>query len=291
MKTKLKSSYPCLVCIGENYYDIDENDLLEIEDEDRIFIYPISYNRRNIPFYINLNDLNKSEKFDIYEIDDYNLIFLNKFERIYNYIKESLTFVNDKCDIKLSYQSVIFENKNNIVEYEIEKPFLSYRVFKIENFACVELDGDKVYAFNMKSNRLYHFKGNEFEFEKDLIKLKDNLNDCEDRRKSCVYKFSEDKVNLEKSEFSHNDLHLNKEMSPYRFLEALKVKDYTFAKEFLSGNLNNIDEEQLSKFLGSVSNFYALTMKEYIVDSQGLKQLVRFDTSNGMIIDISVDKL
>lgn len=291
MKHKLKSSYPCLVKTNNEAFDIDENDILEIEGEERLFIYPLSYSRRNIPFYINLNDLKDCDKFSVFDIDDDILIFLNKTERVRSFAKESLSFNDDKCDISISENVLRFENKNAIIEYELEKAFLSFRVFKLENFACVELDSCLVYAFNMKDNRFLLFKGNEIEFEKDLLKLKDNLNDCEDRRKSFIYKFSGDKVEIEKSEFSHTDLHLNKEMTAYRFLEALKVKDYAFAKNFLSGNLKNIKEKELSNFLGNISNFYPLSTNDYIVDSKNFKNLVRFDIKSGMINDISVDKL
>ena len=92
MKYKLKSSYPCLVKTNNEAFDIDENDILEIEGEERLFIYPLSYSRRNIPFYINLNDLKDCDKFSVFDIDDDILIFLNKTERVRSFAKESLSF-------------------------------------------------------------------------------------------------------------------------------------------------------------------------------------------------------
>lgn len=291
MKIKLKSSYPCLVKIGNNSYDIDENDLLEIENEEQIFVYPISYNRKNIPFYINLNALKNCERYLVTDIDDYKLLFLNKVDRISNFAKEKLTFSEDNCEIKISNNVVIFENKNSIVQYELEEMFLNYRVFKIEDFACVELDAKSVFAFNMKTGKLFHFKGNEFEFEKDLLKIKDNLNDCEDRRKSCVYKFSGDNIATEKCEFDYSDLHFKAEMTPYRFLEAVKCKDYSFAKNLLGGNLKNVEEKDFYEFLGSIKAFYPLSLNEFIIENSSEKKLIRFDVSNGLIFDLSVDNL
>lgn len=291
MKIKLKSSYPCLVKIGNNSYDIDENDLLEIENEEQIFVYPISYNRKNIPFYINLNALKNCERYLVTDIGDYKLLFLNKVDRISNFVKEKLTFSEDNCEIKISNNVVIFENKNSIVQYELEEMFLNYRVFKIEDFACVELDTKSVFAFNMKTGKLFHFKGNEFEFEKDLLKIKDNLNDCEDRRKSCVYKFSGDNIATEKCEFDYSDLHFKAEMTPYRFLEAVKCKDYSFAKNLLGGNLKNVEEKDFYEFLGGVKAFYPLSLNEFIIENSSEKKLIRFDVSNGLIFDLSVDNL
>ena len=121
MKHKLKSSYPCLVKTNNEAFDIDENDILEIEGEERLFIYPLSYSRRNIPFYINLNDLKDCDKFSVFDIDDDILIFLNKTERVRSFAKESLSFNDDKCDISISENVLRFENKNAIIEYELER--------------------------------------------------------------------------------------------------------------------------------------------------------------------------
>ncbi len=291
MKIKLKSSYPCLVKNDNFSFDINENDLLEIEEEENLFVYPISYSRRNIPFYINLNDLKDCTRYSVFELGGEKLIFLNKGDKVDTLMKESLLFGDDKCEIKISFSNLIFENSRCIVKCELESPFENYQVFKVENFACVEFDEKSVFAFNMKKNRLYRFKGDKIEFEKDLIKIYDNLNDVENRKKSCIYKLSTDTVKIEKCEFECEQNGLEDDMTAYRFLEALKVKDVSFAKNFLGDNLRKIEETDLANFFGNVSNFYPLSLEEFIVENLEKKTIVRFEMKKGKIEDISVNEL
>ena len=63
MKTILKSSYPCLVKGKNSYHEIDKNDLLEMADEDIIFVYPQCSGQ--IPFYINLVSPVENSNFSI----------------------------------------------------------------------------------------------------------------------------------------------------------------------------------------------------------------------------------
>ena len=39
-KYLIKSSYPCLIKTKTDYAEIDANDILEVEDEEYIFVYP-----------------------------------------------------------------------------------------------------------------------------------------------------------------------------------------------------------------------------------------------------------
>ncbi len=290
MKIKLKPTYSCLVKVGENFYDLDENDILEIENEERILVYPISYDRRNIPFFVDLNSLKDSIWFSVHKIEDETLVLLNKTERIKNFFKENMVVAGENCEILISLSSLKFENKKMAVECEIDK-FQNYRVFQLENFLCVEFDSNIVYAFDVKNGRLLRFKGDEIEFEKNLLKTKSNLGDAEDRRKSCVYKFDGDNVLVENCEFSYGDLKFADSLTPYRFLDAIKAKDFSFAKKFLGGKLGNIDENELQKFLPNVKEFYPLSTSLFVVYMGGEKLVAKFILDGGVIQDISINNL
>ena len=73
-------------------------------------------------------------------------------------------------------------------------------------------------------------------------------------------------------------------------MEAIKVKDFHFAKNLLDASLK-INEDNLAKFLGNVVNFLPLSTDDFIVISENAKNFVRFETKKGQIVDISVDKL
>ena len=62
MKYFLKTTYPCLVKIEDDTFELEEFDTLEIEDEDYLFVYP----QKNLyPFYINLKNPIENEHFSI----------------------------------------------------------------------------------------------------------------------------------------------------------------------------------------------------------------------------------
>lgn len=292
MKIKLKSVYSCLVKGSKDSFDLDENDILEIENEDRLFVYPISTSSRNIPFYINLINPQSCERYDVVDIEDFKLILLKDNEKLISYNKESLSFPNDTCEIQVYQNAIKFENKNYAVEYECPHNYMTYKVFKLEDFACVEFDNNNLYCFNMKNNKLIHFYGDEIDLQKNVLQLNSKLNDCEDRVKNSTYKFEDASVKLESVQYSREEKNFEKDMTPYRFLEALKVKDFSFAKYFLDSNLQSkISEETLSKFLGNINNFLPLSTQEFIVLSNENKNFVRFHLKSDKIVDISVDKL
>ena len=292
MKIKLKSSYPCLVKTEKESFDLDENDVLNIENENRLFVYPVSYSNKNIPFYINLKDLKNCNRYEIFDIDDFKLILLKENEKIVSYNKESLNFENDTCEIFIYPNSIKFENKSYAVKYDCPQNYKNYKVFKLDSFACVEFDNDNLYCFNMKNNKLTHFQGDEIEFEKNILKLRKSLNDCEDRIRKTKYEFINGAINTLDANYAHSNKNFDKNMTPYRFLEALKVKDYSFAKVFLSEGLSKkIDEQTLSKFLGNIHSFLPLSTEDFIVLSNESKNFVRFYLENEKISDISVDNL
>ena len=45
------------------------------------------------------------------------------------------------------------------------------------------------------------------------------------------------------------------------------------------------------EFLGGVKAFYPLSLNEFIIENSSEKKLIRFDVSNGLIFDLSVDNL
>lgn len=290
MKITLKSSYPCLVKVKDESFDIDENDLIEIEDENEVFVYPLLYNRHNFPFVIKLNNLKNTERYSVFEMGDKTLIFLKKQEEIQTYLKEKLEFQVEKCEIKIGNNYISFETEKTLVKYFLKKNILNFHTFKIENFACVELDGE-VFAFNVNSSTLFSFKGNEIEFEKNLLKIKSNLDDSQNRKKSSIYEFSGDNVKTISKNFEYKNQANEKNLIPYQFLEALKAKDYVFAKNLLGGKLEKIDEEKLADFLGNFQNFYPLTLNDFIVEKSGELDVLSFILVGNRIDDISFNKL
>ena len=109
-KIKLKTNYPCLVKTDKESFEIDENDVLEIENEERIFIYPTLFSRKNIPFYINLKSLKSCHRYFVHEFDDFSLVVLIYNEELKILYKEN--FPTLACNVVVSQSAVKFEKED-----------------------------------------------------------------------------------------------------------------------------------------------------------------------------------
>ena len=285
-KIKLKSTYPCLVKTEKESLEIDENDVLEIENEERIFIYPTLYSRKNIPFYINLQVPKSCHRYFVHEFDDFALVVLTYNDELKILYKEN--FPTLSCSVTVSQNAIKFEKEEISVEYTLPHNFFNYHIFKLDNYACVEFDDENLYLFNTKTNVLSHFSGN-MDLDKNVLTVKKNLHDLENRVKKSTFKLEDDKIKLESLDFSHDENKYSEDMTPYRFLEAVKIKDFDFALNLLEKK--NVSKENLETLFGNVKSYLPLSTNEFVVLGENEKRFVRFFEKCGKIVDISVDKL
>ena len=284
-KIKLKTNYPCLVKTDKESFEIDENDVLEIENEERIFIYPALFSRKNIPFYINLKSLKSCHRYFVHEFDEFSLVVLTYNEELKILYKEN--FPTLACNVVVSQSAVKFEKEDISVEYTLPHNFFNYHIFKLDNYACVEFDDENLYLFNTKNNVLSHFSGN-MDLDKNVLTVKKNLHDLENRVKKSTFKLEEDKIKLESLDFSHDENKFSEDMTAYRFLEAVKIKDFDFAINLLEKKTSS---ENLETLFGNVKNYLPLSTNEFVILGENDRKFVRFFEKCGKIVDISVDKL
>ena len=284
-KIKLKTNYPCLVKTDKESFEIDENDVLEIENEERIFIYPTLFSRKNIPFYINLKSLKSCHRYFVHEFDEFSLVVLTYNEELKILYKEN--FPTLACNVVVSQSAVKFEKEDISVEYTLPHNFFNYHIFRLDNYACVEFDDENLYLFNTKTNVLSHFSGN-MDLDKNVLTVKKNLHDLENRVKKSTFKLEEDKIKLESLTFSHDENKFSEDMTAYRFLEAVKIKDFDFAINLLEKKTSS---ENLETLFGNVKNYLPLSTNEFVVLGENERKFVRFFEKCGKIVDISVDKL
>ena len=284
-KIKLKTNYPCLVKTDKESFEIDENDVLEIENEERIFIYPTLFSRKNIPFYINLKSLKSCHRYFVHEFDEFSLVVLTYNEELKILYKEN--FPTLACNVVVSQSAVKFEKEDISVEYTLPHNFFNYHIFKLDNYACVEFDDENLYLFNTKTNVLSHFSGN-MDLDKNVLTVKKNLHDLENRVKKSSFKLEEDKIKLESLTFSHDENKFSEDMTAYRFLEAVKIKDFDFAINLLEKKTSS---ENLETLFGNVKSYLPLSTNEFVILGENDRKFVRFFEKCGKIVDISVDKL
>lgn len=287
MKYFLKTTYPCLVKSDTSTFELEENDTLEIEDENIIFIYPES---GKIPFYINLNNPKENDKFSIVNVNNRKVILLETPSRLKLEQTEVLNFSGKNCNITICENSLTFENDSKKITYFCPHTCKNYKVFKLKEFACIQFE-EHLYAYNTTKNKLSHFFGESLQIENDKLTVSRQFCDSDNRHRNATYKFEGDIV-LEKEEFLRNHCNTPAELLPYRLLESVRAKDFEFALDCLADNLRQqIDSNQITEFFGNISAFLPLSTTEYITVDGNKKNFVRFSLKGDKIDDILIDSL
>lgn len=289
MKTILKSSYPCLVKGKNSYHEIDKNDLLEMADEDIIFVYPQCSGQ--IPFYINLVSPVENSNFSIIQKENQQIFFLEPKSNVQIVQKTDLYFSNAKCKIEIAENTLCIDNESKKISYTCPHSCAQANIFKHKNFACVQFPND-FYIFDTTKNKLTHFGGDEIKFENGTIFVQKKFHDSLNHEKTYICKLS-DKIETEKEDFSQDfSPDISSDLLPYKIMESVKIKDYQFLMQNLSENLkNSLKNVKFDDFFENFNNFLPLSTTEFITISNKTKNYVSFSLNNNLVDDISIDRL
>ncbi len=289
MKFLMKTCYPCLIKTQTDTCELSPNDTLELVDEKLVYIYPEDASQ--IPFYINLQNPKENARFSVLTQQETPIIFLEETKQVFVEQRETLNFSGKTCIVGVSETKVTFETTNKKVTYQHSGNWKTFHVFKLKDFACVQAPNE-MFVYAVKKDKLTHIIGDELSLEKDILTITKKEHDSQSREKTIKIKFDENLVVENQSFVFTEDKTKQEELTSYKFLESVKAKDFSYALKFLSDELKNkIDENQLSKFFGNISQFLPLETNEFIVISNGEKSYVKFNISHGKVDDISIDVL
>lgn len=290
MTIMLKSPYVCLVKTNSAEFEIDPNDTLQIEDEKIIFVYP--QNAKQIPFYINLQNLTDCERYSVLHKDNTCYVLLENSPIFKVKRKEKLTFANKTVEIFVEENCVTFEANGKKVQCFCQNCG-DFSTFKIKNFACVQFSED-LYVFSVREEKVYHFNG-EIEVDGNQITVTKKFHDSVGREKKSVFKIQED-IELEDEEYFSNSEISDKDrlrsLAPYKLLESVKAKDFACAMKYLTEKLQKqIEISQIKEFFGNFTDFLPVTTTQFITISAKSKNFVQFSLCDNLIDDITVDAL
>lgn len=290
MKYLLKTPYPCLVKTQTETAELDVNDTLECEDEQILFVYPITPDQ--MPFCVNLSLKMDSPFYSFLNHNGQNILYLEKKKKFDVFQKADYNFSGKNCKILVSENEISFETDHQLLKchyaYGKKKP----QLFKVKNFACVQFQHD-FFAYLVPADKLSHFSGDEISFDKNILTVTKKYHDSKCREKVSQYEIS-DEIKIKKEEvISTNKQDLfDKNLVSYKFLECVKANDFPQIKTYLAPNLSDkIGEEQIRSFFGYISDFLPLSANEFIAISSTSKKYVSFELINGKINDISIDEL
>lgn len=283
MKYFLKTTYPCIVKISSETFELESFDTLEIEDEKYVFVYP----QENLcPFCINLINPVENERFSILNHNSKTFLVLEGAQKFLTTTKQTVSANGKNCIVSIKEKSVSFETENRKTEAKILSQ-KNYQISQNKNFAFVKFEKE-LFAFNIQNERLSHFTGEKIEIENDKIKVEKRINS---QSKISTYQIGES-LNLLDETFSEDTKKFPSELLPLKFLECIKLKDFDHALEKLSPNLKGqITKENLAGFFGNFTSILPLGTSEFITLSNMKKNFVKFSIKDDKVEDILVDEL
>lgn len=288
MKYLLKTSYPCVVKNSNSYLELEQNDTIEIENENFVFVYPEYEN--SIPFCINLTNLRENANYSVLTKNQNKIILLERATMVQTASIVELNFSGKICKIEISEKSLCFIWNNKKITYKVSHSSHNFEVLKIKQFACVQFEKD-FYAFSTTKNQLSHFCGDKIELSQDTIKVQKKFHDSLNREKNSIYKF-EDDIILQNEEFFQNSTTNIPALVPYRVMESLRAKDFQYLIQNLSNNLqNSLKSTNICDFFGNFSDFLPVNETDFITLSSTAKNYVSFAMNGEKIEDITIDEL
>lgn len=287
MKYTIKTTYPCLIKTDKESIFLEENDNLECENEQTLYVYP--QNSRQPSFLVDLQTPKDCDFYSFLSVKNQNIILLEKHLSIDIKQKESLNFGGKTCLITIGKHEICFESENKNITCEISHSCKNYQIHKLKNFACVMFQND-FYAFSVPQEKLFHFSGENLSFEKDVLSVTKKFHDLNNHEKTFNVKF-DDKITFENTTFV-SDENKVQDLVCFSFLQSVKAGDYAIAKNMLDDRLKNrISDEQLEEFFGLLIDILPLSTQEFLSISQKKKSYVAFELKDSKISDITLDNL
>ena len=184
MKILLKTTYPCLVSTATEKQSLSEEDLLEIENENFLSVYPLQPNA--IPFCIDLTAENNSTFYSYLNINNQSIILLENQQDVEILQKETLNFAGKICKVEISKNTLSFENDKTCIKLKIAHKTNDYKLSKIKNHACLQFEND-LYLFDMSKSKLSHINAEKFQVDGQSITVTKKFHDSLNREKQSIY--------------------------------------------------------------------------------------------------------
>ena len=283
MKYTIKTTYPCVIKTQNEYVELDENDNLECENEDYVYVYP--QNTNQIPFCVNLILQQNTKDYVFFNHSKDHFVILKQNTKIEIEQKQIFSHSSKTCKVTVGKQKIVFDGENRVITCQNENLSKTYTAEKVGNFVVVLFKND-AYAYSFEKQKVTHFHGEIQEFENGTLSIVKSFDDNVLRQKTYKVHFGE-KMTFEGEMFSSSETSAN--LLCFNFLEAIKAKDFSFATNLLDDNLK-IKKEILPQFFGEISYVLPLNVNEFILLGDKTNY-VSLEVKNGKISDIVLDEL
>lgn len=273
MKIGISTMFDCVIdCKGQKYTFFKNTSFLELEmqNQEEVFLlfYPINDDKL-ISYASVLKIENNTLNFDKAHLK-YNIDNLGNYELIYLPFKLSLNalkkvYKNIKNDFNLF---VVLADKNFVCFDDGEEMFFEefigelnhYEFLTISNNPSIMLKtdvGQHLFVLNIQKSKIEIFFGQIELKENGIICVTDEKNDFAKHALITEYKFENGELVTISNELlyarSEPQISTNAKIVPLAFFEAVKIKNFSLAKEYLTQNLaRQVSKEILEGYFGEL---------------------------------------
>ena len=274
---ELRSKYPCLIKWSKGEDFLDEGLALVFNQPEKLYVYPATGNKGDIPFVLDMNSNNIPAK--IFSLDDKDIYLLDRNMSDALIVKEQLTVKGQKLKYFIGSQTLKIESNKIIKTFSIIKP-KSYEIISYNNFAILKIKGnnsDQTIIFNIDNNESQIIEGNK-------IEITDNELVVEKYGREEKYILTNGKITKIKS---LELLTRNPKIIPLSFLQKIKNKEYKEACLLVSDSLSP-SEEKISSYFGEIKDFLTLNENEFLVIKKTGHYVLKLDLNDNKISNIEI---
>lgn len=297
-KIVISSQFDFLLQIENKNYELDSKHIVEVEDPKQNFTflaYPIS-KTMSIPYTVKFEeqDFKNTPYYEIYSFNDRYEINLKLFT-----LYSTAPIENHSCQIKnVRYLVKCYTDRICISsitgEYVYEVNQANCNIWTKGNLIYImgESENSKILTtFNTENKTFYSCYGEEIEIDDTKIKcLKSTSNSLRYKILSTfnannMEKISDDFYKKEGEE----EIKYPYFLLPYKFFDAIIIKDYNTAKKYLTTRLQSVLKTNVlsSYFDGLVSvNLYKISPLVYTLYFKDKAKDYKISIANGFIDDI-----
>lgn len=281
----LQSEFPCLVATDTFQKYLDPTDILTIKS-DCVLVYPVE-NRNCLPFKLDLSSTcGKNYRFIEHDSKLYCFIFSSVIAT--RKTIEHFNIDGKDVDIFVSNNDLSIKCKDEEMTFPLPENSLEYVCKPVENFIAIWIKTksyEMLFIYNPQTKVFKSYKGYNFKIEKAQISFSQKSKDFAKSKFDKKLILNKDEIKEETSSFQKENFFLQNETICYAFLDCILNQNYTLARELLSLNLKDVEDEKFKDFFGKFYKFFPLSPTKFVLIYNNETKVVVFTLNDKQITD------
>ena len=287
MKTILYTPYDCLLKINDKDWFLNKNESFVFEDARKISVFPTQKSGR-YSFNVDLSSISNTIYYSAVQKENEVLIFL--LDGIISENVDIFSFANSgaKSSVEIGKENIIFKTQKHTKNITLPRNIKDIKcgnIFDID-YACFSDNLSKyIILYNTKTNKTKLFQGDEIELKEYGFVVTNQSNKF---YKKIVEEYVVDKDGLKSKSkvFSKNEN--NHSSIAFKFMSAIKVKDWEGAHSLLCDNLkSSLSADALKIYFKDIGYIFSIDNQTIFALSNGENVIYNFSIENDKIAEIN----